>query len=61
MVMHGHAKENLDDCIPFQLVAFCFFANLYQGGISQQNRHLLIMDGHGSHVMRKAFEQTTKF
>jgi hypothetical protein len=28
-VMHGHAKESLDDYIPFQQMAYFFFVNLY--------------------------------
>jgi hypothetical protein len=60
-VMHGHAKESLDDCIPFQLVVSFFFCRFVPREIFQQNCHLLIMDGYGSHVIIKALEQTTKF
>jgi imidazoleglycerol phosphate dehydratase HisB len=36
------------------------FTNLYQGE-SQQNLHLLIMDGHESHVTIEALEQAIEF
>jgi hypothetical protein len=38
-----------------------FFKRLILGGISQTNCHLLILDGHGSHVTLKAIEQATDF
>ncbi len=34
-----------------------FFKKLVPSGISINNRHLLILDGHGSHVTLKAIEQ----
>jgi hypothetical protein len=37
------------------------FKNLILGGISQFNRHLLILDGHGSHVTLKAIGQAQAF
>jgi hypothetical protein len=38
-----------------------FFKRLIPNGISQTNCHLLILDGHGSHVTLKAIEQATDF
>jgi hypothetical protein len=38
-----------------------FFKDYVQGGISQTNHHLLILDGHGSHVTLKAIEQAMAF
>jgi hypothetical protein len=35
-----------------------FFKKIVLGGISQFNHHLLIMDGHGSHVTLEAIEQS---
>jgi hypothetical protein len=37
------------------------FKNLILGGISQSNRHLLILDGHGSHVTLEAIGQAQAF
>ncbi len=37
------------------------FKNLVLGGISQFNRHLLILDGHGSHVTLEAIRQAQTF
>jgi hypothetical protein len=34
-----------------------FFKKIVLSGISQSNCHLLIMDGHGSHVMLKTIKQ----
>jgi hypothetical protein len=38
-----------------------FFKKLVPSGISQTNCHLLILDGHGSHVTLKAIEQAMDF
>jgi hypothetical protein len=35
-----------------------FFIRLVLGSLFQHNRHLLILNGHGSHVILKAIEQT---
>jgi hypothetical protein len=47
--MHSNVKKGLDDNLPFQVMVGFFFTNLF-GGIFQDNQHLLILDGHGSHV-----------
>ncbi len=38
-----------------------FFKKFILGGISQTNQHLLILDGHGSHVSLEAIEQAHQF
>jgi hypothetical protein len=38
-----------------------FFKRFILNGISITNRHLLILDGHGSHVTFEAIEQVQKF
>jgi hypothetical protein len=38
-----------------------FFKNLVSNGISQSNTHLLILDGHGSHVTLKEIGQAQTF
>ncbi len=38
-----------------------FFKNLISSGILQSNIHLLILDGHGSHVTLKAIGQAQTF
>ncbi len=40
---------------------FSFFKKSILGGISQTNQHLLILDGHGSHVSLEAIEQAHQF
>jgi hypothetical protein len=40
---------------------FSFFKKSILSGISQTNHHLLILDGHGSHVTLKAIKQTMDF
>jgi len=42
-------------------VFLSFFKRLVLGGISQTNCHLLILDGHGSHVTLEAIEQVMDF
>jgi len=37
-----------------------FFLQIYSKGVSQENQHLLIMDGHGFHVTIQALEQVVK-
>ncbi len=60
MNMYGNAKQGMDDKFLFKK-----FLSLYNksipSGISQTSHHLLIMDGHGSHVTLKAIEQTQEF
>jgi hypothetical protein len=48
--MHGNVKKNMDDNLPFQAVV-SFFLHIVPWGVSQDNRHLLILDGHGFHVI----------
>jgi hypothetical protein len=38
-----------------------FFKRSVLSGVSQTNYHLLIMDGHGSHVTLEAIEQVQEF
>jgi hypothetical protein len=38
-----------------------FFKRLILGGISLINKHLVIFDGHGSHVTLEAIEQAQTF
>jgi hypothetical protein len=38
-----------------------FFKRSIPSGISITNRHLLILDGHGSHVTLEAIEQVQEF
>jgi hypothetical protein len=54
--MHGNVKKNLDDSLPFQAVVN-FFLQICSMGVFQENRHLLILDGHGFHVIIQTFEQ----
>jgi len=62
--MHGHAKERLDDYIPFKQWLY-FSIYLREGGRgvggSQENYHLLILNMHGFHVTIEALEQATTF
>jgi hypothetical protein len=44
----------------FKLLLF-FFKRLILSGISLANKHLFILDGHGSHATLKAIEQTQTF
>jgi hypothetical protein len=46
--MHGNAKEGLDDNLPFQATTG-FFLQIYFRGFSQENRHLLILNGQYKH------------
>jgi hypothetical protein len=38
-----------------------FFKDFIPGGISHTNHHLLVLDGHGSHVTLKALKQPMAF
>jgi hypothetical protein len=40
---------------------FVFFKRSTPSGTSLTNRHLFILDGHGSHVTLEAIEQAKKF
>jgi hypothetical protein len=48
-------KKNMDDMLFVQAVFFFFIRSILRG-LSQQNRHFLILDGHGSHVTLKAIK-----
>jgi hypothetical protein len=50
----------MDAYLPFQRV-FIFFKRFIPSGISITNRHLLILDGHGSFVTLEAIEQAQEF
>jgi hypothetical protein len=51
--MYDNANQGMDDIFLFQRI-LSFFKKLVHGESSQSNQHLLILDGHGSHVMLKA-------
>jgi hypothetical protein len=59
-IMHGHTKECLDECIPFQPMIY-FLCRSTLRGISQHNCHLLIINDHGSHVTIEILEQAIEF
>jgi hypothetical protein len=40
---------------------FSFFKDFILGGISHTNHHLLVLDGHGSHVTLEALKQAMTF
>ncbi len=44
-------------CYLFKQFLFIYIW-LVPGGLSQQNKHILILEGHGSHVTLQAIEQT---
>jgi len=50
--MYGNAKQGMDDKFHVQKKVIIIL-----GGISQTNHHLLILDGHGSHVTLKTIKQ----
>lgn len=52
--LYGDAK-NMDDFIIVQRVPY-LFQKVILGGISQSNCHLLILDGHGSHITLKVIK-----
>jgi hypothetical protein len=53
--LHGNAKENLDDFFLFKEFV-TFFKKSILSGVSFINQHLLILDGHGSHVTLEVIE-----
>jgi hypothetical protein len=57
--MHGNAGKGLNDSLHFQTMAN-FFLQIYHKGVSQENQHLLILDGHGFHITIQALEQATE-
>jgi hypothetical protein len=54
--MHGDAKENMDDYFLFKEFLSLFKKSIPRG-ITNYNQHLLILDGHGSHVTLKIIKQ----
>lgn len=60
--MHGNAAKRMDDSVLFSAWIEHFVSIVQERyGINIQNRHLLVLDGHGSHVtlevVQKAREQ----
>jgi hypothetical protein len=50
----------MDDYLNFQGI-LSFFKRSIPNGISLTNKHMFILDGHGSHVTLKAFKQAPEF
>jgi hypothetical protein len=58
--LYGFVVKSMDDYIYFQ--RFYFISKRFiLGGISLTNKHMFILDGHGSHVTFEAIEQTQTF
>jgi hypothetical protein len=53
-------NKKMDDYLSFQK-QFVFFKRFIPCEIFLTNRHLLILDGHGSHVTLEVIEQAKKF
>jgi hypothetical protein len=53
--MYNNAKKNLDNNILFKKF-LSFFKRLVPSGIFLTNHHLLLLDGHGSHITLQAIE-----
>jgi len=47
--MHGYAKEGIDEFFLFKKFLF-FFKRFVPSAVSTTNWHLLVLNGHGSHV-----------
>jgi hypothetical protein len=45
--MDAKGKKNLDDSLPLQVVTYFFYMSI-PWGFFQENKHFLILDGHGS-------------
>jgi hypothetical protein len=58
--MYCNAKEGMDDKFIIYK-KFLFLQDFFLGEICISNRHLLIMDGYGSHVTLKAIKHSHKF
>jgi hypothetical protein len=59
--MYGNPNQSMDDKF-FMIKDFLsFFKRSIPSGISPSNHHLLILDGHGSHVNLEAIEQAQQF
>jgi len=54
-------KQSMDDIFYLCKEFFSLFKKSIVGGISQANCHLLILNGHGSHVTLKTIEQAQVF
>jgi hypothetical protein len=59
--MYGHAKEDMDDLLSIQRVSLSFFKRSILSGIFQSNQHLLILVGHGSHVIIQTIKHAQQF
>jgi hypothetical protein len=53
-------NKKMDDYLHFQGI-LSFFKRSIPNGISLTNKHMFILDGHGSHVTLKAIKQAQKF
>jgi hypothetical protein len=53
--LYGFVIKSMDDYISFQ--RFYYFKRSILGGISLTNKHMFILNGHGSHVTFEAIEQ----
>ncbi len=58
--MYGNVNQNMDEIFFFQKISV-IFKKWVHGEISQSNQHILILDGHGSHVMLEAIAQVDEF
>jgi len=58
---YGYAIKGVNNYLPFQIIFVFFFKRFIPSGISITNRHLLILDGHGSHVTFEPIEQAQEF
>lgn len=55
--MYGNAKEGMDDLLSIQRDFLSFFKRSTLGSIFKSNQHLLILVGHGSHVIIQLAQQ----
>ncbi len=58
--LDGNAKQGMDDKFFVQKITI-IFKRFVLGGISQINHHLLILDGHDSHITLEAIKQAQEF
>lgn len=56
MVAHPHAWMTKELFLNWR----CHFVASIPGGVSLENRHLIVLDGHGSHVTVQMIEQSNK-
>jgi hypothetical protein len=59
MDLHRNAKKVLMTSFLLREFLF-FFKKIVLGGVSFNNRHLLVLDGHGNHVTLEAISQAQK-